>query len=182
MPQRQTAPGTTPVAMHLVQAALETLFLQPANKRTEPAMKTSPSIATRSRPHGFTLIEIMIVVAIVAILSAIALPSYSEYVKRGQIVDGLVPLADTGAKMEQYFQDKRTYEGACSTVKPATTARFEYACSADGTSFTMRASGKGSMADFVFQLDQGGNRTTTTVPTGWTAGTNCWSTNKGGSC
>lgn len=43
------------------------------------------------------------------------MPSYSDYIKRGQIVDGLVPLADMGGKLEQYFQDNRTYVAFCAT-------------------------------------------------------------------
>ncbi len=136
---------------------------------------------------GFTLIEVMVVVAIVAILASIAIPSYREYIMRGQIVDGLVPLADMGGKMEQFFQDKRTYEGACQpgTVapQPGNTARFEYSCGTLGKSaYTVTASGKGSMAGFVFTLNQQGRRATTDTPSGWTAGSNCWSVRKDGSC
>ena len=54
---------------------------------------------------GFTLIEVMIVVAIVAILAGIALPSYLDYVRRGQIQEGTTALADGRVKMEQFFQD-----------------------------------------------------------------------------
>lgn len=46
------------------------------------------------RAQGFTLIEVMIVVAIVAILSSIALPSYTEYVQRGRLVDAHAALAN----------------------------------------------------------------------------------------
>ena len=76
--------------------------------------------AVRKTQIGFTLIELMVVVGLVAILTAIAMPSYTDYIKRGQIVDGIVPLADMGGKMEQFFQDHRTYVGACTagTVAP----------------------------------------------------------------
>ena len=58
---------------------------------------------------GFTLIEVMITVAIVAILAAIAVPSYNEYVQRARITEATSALADMRNKMEQYFQDNRTW-------------------------------------------------------------------------
>lgn len=140
----------------------------------------------RGMSRGFTLIEVMIVVGIIAILAAIAMPAYQEYIKRGQIVDGLVPLADMGGKLEQYFQDNRTYEDACGTSglapAPAATARFKYTCALDVKTYTVTATGTGSMSGFVFTLNQQGQRATTGTPSGWTAGTNCWSARKDGSC
>lgn len=136
--------------------------------------------------RGFTLIEVMIVVAIVAILAAIALPSYDEYVKRGQIVAGITPLADMGAKMEQHFQDKRKYDGACAANSiapvPAATPRFVYSCSPATSTFTVTATGRGSMDGFIFVLNEKGERTTAGAGSGWTEGTNCWSVRKDGSC
>lgn len=165
--------------MMVFQAAGQWLPAQPASRR---AVRLAIAPARR----GFTLIEVMIVVAIVAILSAIALPSYSEYIKRGQITDGLTPLADLGAKLEQHFQDKRKYEGACEAgsiaPEPAATARFRYDCDLAATTFTISAVGLGSMSGFVFTLDEKGQRRTTYTPSGWTKGTDCWSTNKAGRC
>jgi type IV pilus assembly protein PilE len=135
---------------------------------------------------GFTLIEAMIVVAMIAILAGIALPSYRDYVTRAQIVDGLVPLADMGGKLEQYFQDNRTYVGACTAntvaTLPGATARFSYACTLAASTYTVTATGLGNMSGFVFTLNQNGLRQTTGTPTGWTAGSNCWSARKDGSC
>ncbi len=67
------------------------------------------SANARHRPRGFTLIELMITVAIVAILAAIALPSYRDYILRGQVVDATNGLAGMRADMERFFQDNRTY-------------------------------------------------------------------------
>jgi type IV pilus assembly protein PilE len=79
---------------------------------------------------GFTLIELMIVVAIVAILSAIALPSYSRYVARGKITEAVTALSDYRVKMEQYFQDNRNYGTAASAcpVAVSTSINFTYSC------------------------------------------------------
>ena len=55
--------------------------------------------------RGFTLIELMITVAIIAILAAVALPAYSTYVTRARITDAVKGLSEMRLKMEQYFQD-----------------------------------------------------------------------------
>ena len=62
---------------------------------------------------GFTLIEMMITVAMVGILASIALPSYTSYVTRGRITEAVAGLAGMKVKLEQHFQDNRTYGGAC---------------------------------------------------------------------
>lgn len=59
--------------------------------------------------RGFTLIEMMIVVAIVGILAAVAYPSYDEYVKRGNRTEGQAFLSDVAARQERYFSQNNTY-------------------------------------------------------------------------
>jgi type IV pilus assembly protein PilE len=91
-----------------------------------------------------------------------------------------------GGKLEQYFQDNRKYQGACmagtvAPLPPATT-RFSYSCNLAPTTFTVTATGLGNMQGFIFTLDQNGTRQTTGTQTGWTAGNNCWSARKDGSC
>jgi type IV pilus assembly protein PilE len=89
--------------------------------------------------------------------------------------------------MEQFFQDARTYVGACAagTVapSPAATQHFSFACSNLGANtYTITATGSGSMAGFVFVVDETNLRSTTSVASGWTASATCWVMRKDGSC
>ncbi|MFT5781730.1 MAG: type IV pilus assembly protein PilE [Pseudomonas sp.] len=58
---------------------------------------------------GFTLIELMITVAIIGILAAIAYPSYTEYVLRGNRTEGQALLNDAAARQERYYAQNNTY-------------------------------------------------------------------------
>lgn len=137
---------------------------------------------------GFTLIELMIVVVVVSILAAIALPSYNDYVKRARIAEMTSTLSDMRVKMEQYFQDNRAYTGACTanTVAPppANTDFFQFTCDIpDANTYTITATGIGSMAGFQYTIDQANNRRTVTVGSDWSgSGSNCWVLNRGGNC
>lgn len=130
----------------------------------------------------------MIVVAIIAVLAAIVIPSYADYVRRARIADAIAPLAAMNVKMEQYFQDNRSYEGACvaGTIAPAPTSSpyFTYTCSGlSATTYTVTATGQGAMSAFKYQLQQGGARKTASVYGGWSgAGSNCWVLRKDGGC
>src|SRR5262245_59935471 len=111
--------------------------------------------------RGFTLLELMITVGIVAILAAIAVPVYRDYVTRGMLVEGQSALAAQRVRMEQFYQDLRTYTGACDAGTVATvssTAHFDLKCDIDGggQSYTITASGKSGtgVSGFVFTVDQ----------------------------
>lgn len=138
------------------------------------------------RPQdGFTLIEVMITVAIVAILAAIALPSYQDYVTRSKIPEATSGLSARRVQAEQFFQDNRTYVGATNPacVADSSGRNFNFSCTAQtATTYTIQATGKGSMTGFTYTIDQNGTRVTTSVPAGWTANANCWVTAKGGRC
>ncbi len=137
---------------------------------------------------GFTLIELMITVAVVAVLASIAYPSYTAYLIRGKLAEGASALSDGRVKIEQFFQDNRTYIGA---PKPANTANFTFAVTNPGTppndknTYTLTATGIGALAGFVYTIDQNNAKITTAAPDGWRAGTMpaaCWITKKNGVC
>ncbi len=61
------------------------------------------------KQKGFTLIEVMIVVAIIGILASIAYPSYDEYVKRGNRTEGQAFLSDIAARQERQYTQTYKY-------------------------------------------------------------------------
>ena len=131
---------------------------------------TSNQRLRSQRPQaGFTLIEVMITVAIVAILSMVALPSYREYVIRGNIPEATSRLATKQVQMEQFFQDNRTYVGGTGCTADTTSSKyFDFSCAAvTATTFTITAAGKGSMTGFSYTINQTGAKTTGAVPSGW---------------
>jgi type IV pilus assembly protein PilE len=148
----------------------------------------SLSLPPRHRVRGFTLIEIMIVVVIIGVLSAIALPLYGDYVLRGRIPDATSNLSALSVKMEQAFQDNRSYLiGADCAIKavPTTDSKsFTFACKprVAGTTdtFLITATGTGTMSEFAYTIDERGTKGTPKAKTGWGTSTTCWTTNKGG--
>lgn len=143
--------------------------------------KTGPKI---SAAQGFTLIELMMVVVIVGILAAIALPAYNDYITRGKLPDATNTLADTRIRLEQYFQDNRTYldVGAITFTCPGASKYFTFACARTATTYTLTATGKNDLSAFSYTLDQS-NAKTSSTPSNW-GGTNqpCWIMRKGDSC
>ena len=60
---------------------------------------------------GFTLIELMITVAILAIIAAVAIPSYTSYVDRGKRAEARAALLDIAARQERFYSNNRQYAG-----------------------------------------------------------------------
>jgi type IV pilus assembly protein PilE len=156
--------------------------------------------AARACARGFTLIELMIVVALVAILAGIAMPSYNDYLRRGTLPEAFNHLADLRVKMEQYYQDNRNYGNTGGTVcannsppswanfAPAAVRSFDFSCVLAGSTgngnqrYTLTATGRAATrADgHVYTINQD-NTQTTTVFKGATVGKACWLT-RGSEC
>lgn len=119
------------------------------------------NFARMYRQQGFSLIELMITVAIIAILSAIAYPSYQESIRKGKRADAVASLSSAAQWMERNFSDSARYDrlpsGAAialpsniATVPEGSTATDKYydvTISAVGqTTYTLQATPINSMA------------------------------------
>ena len=68
------------------------------------------------RDEGFTLIELMIVVAIVGVLAAIAIPAYQDYIVRAQAAEALEMLTGTKQPLAEYYAETGRWPGAIGTI------------------------------------------------------------------
>ena len=145
-----------------------------------------------SQPRGFTIIELLIVIAIVSILATVALPAYNDYVQRSKLVEAFTALSDFRVRMEQFYQDNRRYDGAglngCGAASP-NSKFFTFACApsaAPAQTYTATATGIANqgLTDFIYTLNEANVRATTKLGTGWTGYPNaaCWVRRKDGSC
>jgi type IV pilus assembly protein PilE len=152
------------------------------------AMKKSSVLSLNSCPkiqNGFTLVEVMIVVAIVAILSSVALPLYTDYIRRGQVTEAATFLSDYRIKMEQYYQDYKNYgTAACvdganppawANFATAGAKFFTFTCSLPASSsYLITATGaSGRALGHVYTINQNNVQTTTSFK-GTAVTVNCW--------
>ena len=148
----------------------------------------NPSLSPRHRQRGFTLIELMITVAIVGILATVAIPAYVDYVKRGKLTEAFNGLTSCSMALTQFYQDNRSFATAslgpqATDQCPLSGTNFAYSLpTKTPTGFTLVATGNtGSpVAGFVFTLDNIGTHATTAAPTGWMTSTTCWTSSRSG--
>lgn len=138
----------------------------------------------RHRNRGVTLIELMIVVVIVGILTAIAYPSYTQYVLRAKRSEAKALLADVASRMERYYFDNNTYTTDLTQVgynvanPPSAEGHYTAASIAgiDGagtiaTSYTLRVTTVGytdAQCGYLEQTSKGDHRSELGTPA------TCW--------
>ena len=136
---------------------------------------------TQQRPRGFTLIELMIVLAVAALLSAVAYPSYVAQVAKGRRTDGKQALVELAQKLERFYSERGTYAGATlgnSGIYPAVSTGGYYALTittqtVDG--FVVAATPQGTQAGdacAALGYNQLGEQTVSTAAT--LPASKCW--------
>ena len=95
--------------------------------------------------QGFTLIELMIVVAIIGILAAIAMPAYNDSVRKGKRADGKAHLTSLANTLERCYTQYGSYNDAsCVIASPQDSESGYYATTVtrDASTFSLSAAGK----------------------------------------
>ena len=130
----------------------------------------------RRSNRGFTLIEIMIVIAIIGIMLTIGLPSYNEYVKKGRRADVVSTLSEQAQILERFYSKNNVYTGVTGlstgndfyTITPTITDQTFLLTATRKTGTTMATDKCGD-----FTLTNTGVRSMNNATTGLTT-KDCW--------
>ena len=127
----------------------------------------------QSRNTGFTLIELMVVVAIIAILASIAYPSYIDHVVKTRRAAGTACLLEQAQYMERYYTTNMGYAGAALQTTACTAEltdhyTFAFTAGPTATAFTLAATPQGAQATGdtlcgTLSIDQKGTKTPATA-------------------
>lgn len=115
------------------------------------------------KARGFTLIELMVTIAILAIIAAIAVPIYSSQVEKARRADAVSSLMDAAQQLERCFTRTSTYSG-CSVPSASADGHYSISATVAATSYDLTAAPQGSQSDDPcgsFKLDHLGNKSVT---------------------
>ncbi len=135
--------------------------------------------------RGFNLLEVMIALAIVALLALVALPASSRYLQEGRLQEAAVLLSNHAATLERRFLERGGYgqDGAC----PGTVGRyFQVHCQLTPEGYLLQAHnragvGLGAEGDYRYWLDSSGRRGTLRFA-GQPRELPCWQLGRGDVC
>lgn len=127
---------------------------------------------------GFSLVELMVALAIAAVIAAFALPAYRDHTLRSYLPEMSSSLQLSALRLEQYYQDHRSYlKGTDCGVTLPSSEHFAYTCTSpeDGQSFLITATGLAAMAEFSYTINHQGQTRTVLLPERWgKTPSNCW--------
>ena len=140
-------------------------------------------LITKRAPKGFTLIELMVVVAIIGILAAIVVPSYQSQVRKSRRTDAKASLMQAAQQLERCFTENNTYdESMCTDYISGVMSNEGFytitAANQDTSAYTLRAMAIGAQVQdtqcFYFYIDNIGTKTSTDNTESINTTTKCW--------
>jgi type IV pilus assembly protein PilE len=134
----------------------------------------------RQAARGFTLMEVLVTVAIVGILAAIAIPAYTSYIQRANRTDARAQLLEAATFLQRSFSQNNLYPATLPSTyaqsPPSGTPKYTIGVSATASTFTLTATRTGTMVNDEcgdFTLNNAGVRGIANTSSGRTAA-DCW--------
>lgn len=130
------------------------------------------------RHKGFTLIEILTALVIIAILAAVAMPAYSSYMRKARIHEAFASLLAFHSQEDLFWTNNHSYgQTNCGVgALPTGSTYFSYVCNLNnsGQGYLVTAKGQGKLLNYNYTIDQAGQRVTIDFPGVSGLPASCW--------